>query len=72
MVQFNLNNGELLWQGPPIVSLLFGVLALDFGAVVMGGLFLYPHIIMYKEMKEGIMTEYNYHKIAHCCGNRNM
>ena len=54
------------------VSLLFGVLALDFGAVVMGGVFLYPHIIMYKEMKEGIMTEYNYHKIAHCCGNRNM
>ena len=54
------------------VSLLFGVLALDFGAVVMGGLFLYPHIMMYKEMKEGIMTEYNYHKIAHCCGNRNM
>ena len=54
------------------VSLLFGVLALDFGAVVVGGVFLYPHIIMYKEMKEGIMTEYNYHKIAHCCGNRNM
>jgi hypothetical protein len=54
------------------VSLLFGILALDFGAVVMGGVFLYPHLMMYKEMKEGIMTEYNYHKIAHCCGNRNM
>jgi hypothetical protein len=54
------------------LSILFGIISLDLGSVLMGALFLYPHIIMYKEMKEGIMTDYNYHKIAHCCGNRNM
>jgi len=40
--------------------------------LLVSGFMLYPHLIMYKEMKEGIMTELNYHKIAHCCGERNM
>jgi len=54
------------------LGLVIGVLSLDFGTLLVSGFMLYPHLIMYKEMKEGIMTELNYHKIAHCCGERNM
>lgn len=54
------------------VALLLGVISLDFSTIIMSGLFLYPHIFMYKLMKEGIMTDYNYHKIASCCGSRQM
>lgn len=54
------------------ISLLLGVITLDFGNIILSGLFLYPHIFMVKLMKEGVMTDYNYHKIASCCGNREM
>jgi len=54
------------------LGLLLGVLTLDFFTVTLSALLLYPHVIMYKEMKEGIMTELNYHKVARCCGDRNM
>mmetsp|Transcript_43529 Transcript_43529/g.47215 ORF Transcript_43529/g.47215 Transcript_43529/m.47215 type:complete len:250 (-) Transcript_43529:267-1016(-) len=54
------------------LGLLLGLLTLDFFTVTLSALCLYPHVIMYKEMKEGIMTELNYHKIARCCGDRNM
>jgi len=54
------------------LGVLLGVISLDFMTFVISGVCLYPHIIMYKEMREGIMTELNYHKIARCCGDRNM
>eukprot|EP00536_Pseudo-nitzschia_multiseries_P018667 jgi/Psemu1/316142/fgenesh1_kg.2864_\ len=54
------------------VSLLLGLFTLDIANLLMSGLFLYPHIFMLKLMKEGVMTDYNYHKIATCCGNRQM
>mmetsp|Transcript_13864 Transcript_13864/g.28122 ORF Transcript_13864/g.28122 Transcript_13864/m.28122 type:complete len:218 (-) Transcript_13864:255-908(-) len=54
------------------VFLILGIFSTNFPAVVMNSLFLYPHYYMLKLMKEGIMTDYNYHKIASCCGNRRM
>jgi len=54
------------------IGLLFGIIGFDFTTMLMSGLFLYPHIIMYKEMREGTMTELNYHKVARCCGDRQM
>lgn len=54
------------------VNLLLALFTMDIGNVVISGLFLYPHYFMLKLMKEGVMTDYNYHKIASCCGNRQM
>lgn len=54
------------------VQLSLGVVSLDFGNVVVSSLFLYPHVCMFKLMKDGVMTEYNYHNIASCCGDRRM
>lgn len=36
--------------------------------VIIGALFLYPHVVFLDEMKKGIMTEYNYPNVATCCG----
>ena len=52
--------------------LVMGILSTNFAGVIMNSLFLYPHYYMLKLMKEGVMTDYNYHKIATCCGNRQM
>jgi hypothetical protein len=54
------------------LSFLFGLLSMDIGAMIFAGLGLYPHYFMYQLMKEGIMTDYNYHKIASCCGDKKM
>jgi hypothetical protein len=52
---------------------LFGsVISADFGGIIVSSLFLYPHIQMYNLMKVGIMTDYNYHKVASCCGDKHM
>ncbi|VEU37609.1 unnamed protein product [Pseudo-nitzschia multistriata] len=53
-------------------SLFMGVLSFDIGNILISGLFLYPHYFMLKLMKEGVMSDYNYHKIASCCGDRQM
>jgi len=54
------------------VQLSVGVLSLDFGNVVLSALYLYPHVSMFKLMRDGVMTEYNYPNIASCCGDRRM
>lgn len=35
-------------------------------AVALG----YPHYFFMKEINEGIMSDYNYHNVAHCCGGK--
>lgn len=54
------------------LSLLLGLFSMDIGNIVVSGLCLYPHICMYNLMKAGIMTPYNYHKVATCCGDRHL
>lgn len=49
-----------------------GVVSMDFGNMIVSALFLYPHVFMFKLMRDGVMTEYNYHNIASCCGDRRM
>ena len=51
---------------------VLAVLSLDLGTLLQSGFFFYPHYIFVEEMKQGIMNEYNYHKIAFCCGNKEM
>jgi len=52
--------------------LFVGIVTFDIGNIIVSALFLYPHYFMHKLMKAGIMTDYNYHKIASCCGDRQM
>jgi hypothetical protein len=54
------------------VMMGFGLLMGDFGSVIFYGFFVYPHAFMLRQMSSGIMTDYNYHKIASCCGDRKM
>ena len=49
------------------ISLLLGLISLNFIHVLVAGFFLYPHIIMIKEMQDGIMTESNYDEGVCCC-----
>jgi hypothetical protein len=51
------------------VSLLLNLLLFNPIHIIISALFFYPHVILIKEMKEGIMTDYNYPNIASCCGN---
>jgi hypothetical protein len=50
------------------LTLLIHLVSLNIIHVIIAGLFFYPHVILIKEMKEGIMTDYNYHNVASCCG----
>lgn len=43
-----------------------------FLVLLIGGMMLYPHIYMIKLMQEGIMTPHNYHRVATCCGDKQM
>jgi len=53
--------------------------AIAFVLHLLGGSFLnvilvvalgYPHYFFMKEINEGIMSDYNYHNVAHCCGGK--
>lgn len=35
--------------------------------LIVSMFFMYPHILFVREMKRGIMNDYNYHQIAFCC-----
>ena len=51
-------------------ALLFitGVFTFNVFPAIIGGLFLYPHVVFLDEMKKGIMTEENYPNVATRCG----
>jgi hypothetical protein len=51
------------------IAFLINLISLSPINIFISGLFFYPHVILLKEMKEGIMTDYNYPNIASCCGN---
>jgi hypothetical protein len=49
------------------ISCLLGLISLNFLHVIVAGVFLYPHVVMIKEMQEDIMTEDNYSSVSSCC-----
>jgi hypothetical protein len=53
-------------------QLVLGIISFDIGNIIVTSCFLYPHFFMLKLMRAGIMTEYNYHKFASCCGDRKL
>lgn len=52
-------------------TLTFGSLWVTFPDLLLNGFLLYPHVFLYKELKEGIMTPTNYdmEKQSCCCYN---
>jgi hypothetical protein len=53
-----------IWYSAECVrSLLF----YDIAGAIMAGLFAYPHVVFYQEMKKGIMTPENYPNEDQCC-----
>jgi len=50
-------------------ALLSLILFLDFVGFALGLLFLYPHIMLFKEIQDGIMTKENYVNEKSCCGS---
>ena len=51
------------------LGLLLALLSMSIFQIVFMGLFLYPHIILLKEIQSGIMSEMNYEHVVHCCGS---
>jgi hypothetical protein len=51
-----------------IVNGVFGLLRFDIPKMILAGVMGYPHYFLVKEINEGIMTDYNYHNVAACCG----
>lgn len=49
------------------IALFFALIGLDFANIIIKGLFLYPHLVLIKEINEGIMTDYNYANVKSCC-----
>jgi len=64
--------GVIVGAVPLGLGCVIGLFSLDFFTLIIDGLFLYPHIVFLKEMNEGIMTDYNYHRVASCCGDRTL
>ena len=55
-----------VWFG--IEAILSLIMFRDFVGFALSTFFLYPHVIFYKEMKEGIMTQENFAREKNCCG----
>jgi hypothetical protein len=49
------------------IMALLNMIILDISAVAKGFLFCYPHVMLAKEIDEGIMSEENYPNAKHSC-----
>jgi hypothetical protein len=49
------------------IPFTWAVLNFDFVTFILGGVFLYPHIVLIKEIETGVMTSYNYENVQACC-----
>jgi len=49
------------------ITIIVSVFTFDAIGTIAGGVFLYPHIILIKEIDTGVMTDYNYENIRACC-----
>lgn len=50
------------------VSFTLNLLSFNVPNMILAGALGYPHYFLIKEINEGIMTDYNYHNVASCCG----
>jgi hypothetical protein len=53
-----------------VISFLLNLIGFDFINLVIAVALGYPHYFLIKEINEGIMTDYNYHNVASCCGGK--
>ena len=61
-----------LWQvyvalGMYMIALIFNAIVLNLIAVLVAGLFAYPHVYLVQEIKKGIMTKDNYYSEEQSC-----
>jgi hypothetical protein len=49
------------------IPFTWAVLNFDFMSFILAGVFLYPHIVLIKEIESGVMTPYNYENVQFCC-----
>jgi len=54
-----------VWFG--IEAILSLVMFLDFVGFAISALFLYPHVVFYKELQDGIMSRENFPREKYCC-----
>ncbi|KAL3934147.1 MAG: hypothetical protein SGBAC_010069 [Bacillariaceae sp.] len=52
------------------ISFILHLMGGSFFNVILAGALGYPHYFFMKEMNQGIMSDYNYHNVAHCCGGK--
>eukprot|EP00980_Cylindrotheca_fusiformis_P016546 scaffold4961_cov80-Cylindrotheca_fusiformis.AAC.2 len=49
------------------IALVLNLFNFNLVSIAVGAIFLYPHIVLIKEIKSGVMTPYNYENIQACC-----
>lgn len=54
-----------VWFG--IEAILSLVMFMDFIGFAISAFFLYPHVVFYKELQDGIMSRENYPREKNCC-----
>ena len=52
------------------ISFVLHLMGGSFLNVILAGVLGYPHYFFIKEINEGIMSDYNYHNVAICCGGK--
>lgn len=50
-----------------VIDFVRSLVFFDIGSAIMAGCFCYPHVILYKEIRNGIMSEETYPNERHCC-----
>ena len=50
------------------IGFAFSLIRFDFVGLISTAALGYPHYFLIKEINAGIMTDYNYHNVAYCCG----
>jgi hypothetical protein len=56
-----------VWFG--IEAILSVVLFMDFIGLIVSVLFLYPHVMLYKDLQNGVMSRETYAREKDCCGS---
>ena len=61
-------NGIAVGGSAYAIGFAFSLIRFDFVGLISTAALGYPHYFLIKEINAGIMTDYNYHNVAYCCG----
>ena len=50
------------------IGFAISLIRFDIVDLILAAALGYPHYFLIKEINAGIMTDYNYHNVAYCCG----